>query len=283
MITFVSYVPGARGKFIAEICDLSKLKDDKLDDSLYRHSQESGGQVQWTKALIPYFEQVNLGYANIHGIFPEKENYKQYIDIIIDGLEQANAQNCTVDIHYIEKDSLEYILGRGAKVIRVTVTRSAQASKLQNDFFYKNFIAGINETVDESHKILMREQQLVLARKIIDENYNNDRTWVPKYLLDLAKSKFDLPLSQWGVDGLTVLYKCCGGLNRQLQKPNIVTHDNLFEIEISDVLNFDNIVKIVNFVGGQVNDDVINRFNSYIKQQETIPKFNDYINDFAKC
>ena len=79
----------------------------------------------------------------------------------------------------------------------------------------------------------MREQQLVLARKIIDENYNNDRTWVPKYLLDLAKSKFDLPLSQWGVDGLTVLYKCCGGLNRQLQKPNIVTHDNLFEIEIN--------------------------------------------------
>jgi len=278
MITFVSYKPGARGKFLSEICDLSKTNLNKLDDSLYRHSHGSNGQVQWTMALIPFFEKTGLGFHHIHGIFPEKENYKTYIDLIVQGLQEFEAADFTVDIHYIEQETLQYILDAGHRVVRIVVATQVESEELQNNFFYKNFIAPSSIKTEQSEA-----QKLALAVKLAEDDYHNPDSWVPKHLVELALAKRDQKLENWGRDALNVLYKCSGSLARRLQKKNIITHENLFEIQLSNILNLDEVAKVINFVGGEVNEDVVKRFEAYKEEQRKIPPFKDYINSIPTC
>lgn len=262
MITFISYAPGARGKFITELCERS-VKNPKWIEI----TTMSGGNVFWWNVVGDHFKSIGIGRENSRIISPELDNYKFYVDSVRSALLKFSHEDFFVDTHCIEYESLNYMLESGCKVVRIIVTDSNQIETLKNDFFYKNFVAGPgsdNEKLDFATMIIKRRK---------NKDPNNDYT--------LTTSKFHLPLKQWGEEALAELYNTCTFFNKQ--KENIIIHDNLLEVNYSDLLKIETISKIIKFVDGEMNDRVKKRFNEYVQGQNEIPPFDVYIKDFIKC
>lgn len=262
MITFISYMPGTRGKFLTELCDIS------LNKRLAGSSLNTlGGQITWYDRIRSHLENVGIDWKHAHVIDPEVGNHEFYVDSIVSGLTALGDEDFFVDTHCIEYESLNYMLESGCKVVRVIVTNYLQTDKIQSDFFYKNFIASASSD----------ELKLKLAIRIIEQTKNNN----PNKDFSLSISKFHLPLNQWGEDALRQLYNCC--IFFKIQKENMIIDDNLLELNYNDLLKVETISKLIDFVGGEMNDQVLTRFDNYVQAQNKIPEFDVYIKDFVKC
>jgi hypothetical protein len=262
MTVFISYLPGAKGKFITEICDLSTHLNLHLKTDVH------GGSVYWLDELMQeYLNKNKILQSNYHGMYPEEQYHKFYIDTIANGQEKLKS-NFAVDIHYTNKIPLEYILSKGHKLIRIISTDDDTATRLQNNFFYKNFI---------NHNKADPENKANLASYIM-VNHTDPESMI-------AKKDFDFkligrPLLEWDKESLRILFNMCGLFTRRIQEPNIIKHENLFEVNIRDLTSIDTLASIINFAGGSMNDAVMNRITQYNNAQKDITTFDEYIDDF---
>lgn len=263
MITFISYIPGARGKFVAELCQLSMTTGE-----VYGNPTSAGGNITWINFIQHDLEKLGIQWTDVHHLDPEHEKYKFYIDSISSCLSKFENNNFFVDTHYILKDTLEYALSQGHKVIRIVVSNHKQYEQINNHFFYKNFVSTLSDD----------QKRLDLAKRIVEQSEHGPY----RLKLNLVRDQFDLPLNRWNIEALTILYKLCGEFFK-IQKPNIITHENLLEVDYDSLLNFENVNRIINFVGGELNDHVKKRFDTYVAEQNKIPPFDVYINEFTKC
>lgn len=262
MTVFISYLPGAKGKFIAEICDLS------THPNLYLKADIHGGSVYWLDELMQeYLNKNKILQSNYHGMYPEEQYHKFYIDTIANGQEKLKS-NFVVDIHYTNKMPLEYILSKGHKLIRIVSTDENTASKLQNNFFYKNFI-----NQNKADPIVKAN----FASYIMTNHIDQESLKIKK---DFNTNLIGRPLLDWDKESLRVLFDMCGVFTRRIQQANIIEHENLFEVNINDLTSIDTLTSIINFVGGSMNDAVMNRITQYNNAQQDITSFDEYIDVF---
>lgn len=259
MTVFVSYQAGAKGKFVTEVCDLSTHPE------IVNIKNISSGNVNWiTPEMHEHLINNNFPVTQFHGKFPEEENYQFYIDTVLQQIKKANL-NFSVDTHYVQKCSLEYILSKGEKVIRIIVSNEQSVYKLQNNFFYKNFL----------DKKIYEDIKPVISI-LIEETHAN----CPDLVKDFDHSILDKSLNEWDKNTLSILFDACRVFTKDIQEPNIIVHENLLEIEMDDLLSIDTLTNIVDFVGGTMNDTVCKRIEEYYKAQEKITIFDEYIENF---
>jgi len=263
MTVFVSYHPGAKGKFIAEICDLSKHTNLRKTNL-----QKAGGNARWLDKMIRYLQDNNISISDIHGKFPEEEYCKTYINTVLAGMETLQS-DLTVDTHYTEKCSLEYILEQGHKVIRIVVADEKGVESLQNNFFYKNFID------DEKSPIENRSR---LAKNNIISCGNESYS---KHIVeDFDNELLDKPISQWDKKALSILFDVCGVFTKKIQVYNLIRHPNLLEVNVTDLRYLDVLANIIKFAGGEMNKETRDRIVEYNKAQSNITTFDEYIETF---
>jgi hypothetical protein len=262
MTVFVSYIPGTKGKFVTEICDLSK------NEGLHLKTNVHGGSVYWLNPLMEECLNKNkISQTNYHGIHPEDKYYKFYIDTIVNLTERLKS-NFSVDIHYTSEITLNYILSKGHKLIRIISTDTNNSSKLHNNFFYKNFINQYkNDPIDKAN----------FASFIMTKHNDQSSLKIKK---DFNSELIGKMLHEWDKDSLRILFNICGLFTNKIQQPNIIEHENLFEVNVNDLDSIDTLESIINFVGGSMNDAVVNRITQYNNAQKDITTFDEYIDDF---
>lgn len=265
MIIFVVYGPGAKGKFVTEICDLARMAENALGEI---RPHPSSGRAIWMGYVIDELLAAGFKYGDTHGFHPEAEHYKFYVDTVIAALNKSDLQEPTVDVHYTRKDTIEYMLAKGAKVIRIVVNDDDAARMAHNDFFYKNFIANYENDIED----IGRFSRMILEQQVKFES--------PEQKDHLMATVYSKPLKEWGKEHIRILYNACAGFTGQRQEPGIIQHKNLLEINVKDILDFNTIAVIANFAGGKLNSYVLQRCSDYKKEQEKITSFDDYIDKF---
>ena len=81
-VYFILYAPGAKGKFIAEICEmLTNTFDESIVDTT---GNEFKGLPSWPIVFKEYLENNNLSILHSHGWNPESEQHRNYVDTILD-------------------------------------------------------------------------------------------------------------------------------------------------------------------------------------------------------
>lgn len=265
MIVFVVYNPGSKGKFVTEICDLSRMAENALGEI---RPHPASGRAIWMGYAIDELVARGFKYGDTHGLHPEDENYKFYVDSVMTALNNSELAEPTVDVHYSRKETIEYMLEKGAKVIRIIVPDAASAKMAHNDFFYKNFIANYSNN----------EEDIVRFAKMV---MNNEGKFVSEeQKAQMMETVYSKPLKEWGKENIRALYNACGGFTTRIQEPNILKHKNLLEVKVSDIIDFNTIAMIANFVDGKVNSYVLERLAAYKKEQEKITTFDEYIDTF---
>ena len=265
MITFVMYVPGSKGKFITEICDL--LTNSRRPNVDIR----SAGNVTWTDKI----DYVIDGDTN--GIFPEEFHYQEYIKRISDKTILSNLQDLCVDVHYTNRKTIDYLLSNNHRVIFIS-TSEDDTIKLVDNFYYKNFIApfyvGVNSLQKTSQIEGLLTDNHVTGKSINEEDFN------------IVSPYFSKPFFQWSKDCYDVCYKMikhsCVPSNTDI---NDITHTNFLHLEYKNIGNHNTLQSVANLLSnGVINELSINRFDNYINSQEfgTYDEFIEkFILDFA--
>lgn len=254
-LIFVMYAPGAKGKFITELCDL--LLSTKFST---KNIKSHAGNVTWNRQLRSnnYFSE----YPN--GVFPEEENYKEYIYQIEETCKTLGHDYLCIDTHYQNKETVAAFLEKNHKVIRISKT-DTDSKDLQNNFFYKNFI--YNVTADNLEFRIMDSLRIAktsLASVNKLEEFENDLT---------------IPLHLWSKEKLIFLFDSVGKFTSGKMDP-IEDQENLLNLKYSDLNNMNTLLQLPDFLGVDVNDNFLSRINTYIKQQEQITNFDEYIDKF---
>lgn len=268
-IVFVSYQPGAKGKFVSEVCDISRLGIDPAKNQLVTQAGGAPGWVTKIKQSLDLKHPDFVTKNDYTGIFPEKENYVFYIDTVIEELKKNHAENYAVDTHYVGESSLRYMLDSGVQVIRIVVDTYKELEKIRTNFFYKNFIANFENNKDYS---------LQLANKLFSEG---NVKFLSSSELDSLKSVSTQYLNEWTKTQLKLLNKLCPFMILP-EKKQVVQHENLLEVNLSDLYNFQTFETIIKFVSGELNDIAVKRINSYLVEQEKILSFDEYIDQFLE-
>lgn len=268
MITFISYMPGARGKFVTEICELSHSSANNSNKT------SAGGNISWVSMLTDDLQKLGISWQEIHYLDPENEKFKFYVDSIISAGSQLGIENLFIDTHYILPETFEYAISRGCRVIRIVVNNDENLDNLQNNFFYKNFI----EKYDDPNA---RASCQNLAKKNIIQRKNSRSKWpITEEEFKNVENMFDIPLAHWTKEQLKILHRC--SKFGDLQDKNIMNHSSLIEVNYDDLLKEDTIKKIVEFVAGQYNDNVKRRFDDYVVGQNKVVDFDSYIDKFIR-
>lgn len=259
MTVFISYQPGAKGKFITEICDLGTVPDASLTPKYDIH----GGNIRWLEYPVRrYLHEHNIPNGNYHGLDPEelKENYTRYVDTILECLKTCNSKYA-VDTHYVRETSLNYMLSKGAKVVRIITTDENYINKLFDNFFYKNFI-----NKNKKNSIIIARHVIATTDTPIKEQFNYEM--------------LNRPLNKWDKESLRMLYDISSLSIKKLQEPGIIVHENLLEVNSKELTDIDVLTKIVEFAGGTMNDIVKSRIEEYNNAQQDITTFDEYIEEF---
>lgn len=260
MTVFIAYQSGAKGNFLAEICDLAS------GANAYPFGQKNiiSGNSNWlTLSMTEYLNMHNITQGMYHGIYPQSdpENYTYYIDTVLKGM-KILANKFAVTTHYIEQAPVEYILSKGARVVKVVTTDKESASKLLDNFFFKNFIK------DKNNKNVSN-----MARHVITTTITPLKA---KFNFDLL----DKPLIEWDKDSIRVLYKISALSAAHTQEPNLISHENLLEVNVNSLSSIDTLTEIIEFAGGTINDVVKERIEEYNTAQLEISSFDEYIDQF---
>lgn len=257
MTVFVSYQPGAKGNFIAEICDLGIVPGAY---KILNYSTIEGNRRWLDYAMESYLLSHKISRGSYHGVMPEEENYKFYIDTLIDAFKFTGSK-FSPNIHYTEVASLEYILSKGEKVVRIITATKEHAAKLKDNFFYKNFIKK-----DSAEQTAMAKHVITTTETPLKENFDY--------------TVFKKPLKEWDKNSIKVLYDICALSTVKLQEPNVIKHSNLLEVHSNELASIDVLASIVEFAGGTMNDVVRHRIDEYNAAQEEITTFDEYMNVF---
>lgn len=257
---FTMYVPGAKGKFITELCDL--LLDQEKDVIDFNNT---GGNVGWNFKLgsNKYFAE----YPN--GIFPEEVHYKEYINQIETTAQDLGHVNLCIDTHYVFPETIEYLLERNHKVIRIYTTRE-DAPALQNNFFYKNFMYDLNHPNMRIEDII--KHSLLCAKSAVETAYRFDE----------FKDDLNLPIHKWSREKLKELFKAVGHFTNGYM-PEFGDRENLLNLRFSELNSMDTLMQLPTFLNLKVNDKFLNRCNSYMKKQSEIQTFDEYVDKFLKA
>ena len=258
MITFVMYVPGSKGKFVTEICDLL------LTDHFNKVNVTSAGFVSWANKIGYQFD------GHINGIFPEEIHYQEYIKKVTDKV--ANKQNIHIDTHYTNIETLNYLLENNHKVIFISTTVD-DIIELAENFFYKNFIGPFYGKVDVQQKTEQVKKLLTnnhsIIKSINDEEFN------------LVKEYFSKPFHQWSRECYDICYKMseysCGPAK---SNPKDITHDNFLYLDYKNLGEQSTLQSIANLMSnGVINKSARIRFNQYTNSQE-FGTYNEFIEKF---
>jgi len=117
-VYFILYPPGAKGKFIADLCELLSNTFDQ--DIIDTRGNEFKGVPSWPSAFRDYLENNNLSSLDLHGWYPEPEQYKNYVDTVLEFSKSYN-KKLFVDCHYTGGGSVQYMLDRGCTVIVIKI------------------------------------------------------------------------------------------------------------------------------------------------------------------
>lgn len=253
-LIFVMYPPGAKGKFITELVDLS-LSNEYLIENFKSHA----GNVTWNYLLRSnnYFNE----YPN--GVFPEEENYKEYIYQIEETCKTLGYDSLCIDTHYQNEETVAFLLERNHRVIRITTTVD-DSKDLQNNFFYKNFIYSI--TADNSEFRIMDSLQIA-------------KTSLTSNKLEELKTDLTTPLHLWSKEKLTSLFDAVSEFTSG-KMVSIESRKNLLNLKYSDLNDMNTLLQLPQFLGVDVNDNFLSRSNAYLEQQKHITDFDEYIDKF---
>jgi hypothetical protein len=260
MITFVMYVPGAKGKFITELCDL-------LTNSHHSNIDiKSGGHVSWTDKIDYVIDN------DTNGIFPEDLHYQEYVKKINDKTILSNVQDLFVDVHYTNRQTIDYLLSNNHKVIFIS-TSEDDTIKLVDNFYYKNFIAPFYVGVNSLQKTKQIEGLLTDNYKAVKSLNDED--------FDIVSPYFSKPFFQWSKDCYDVCYKMirssCIHKNTII---NDITHRNFLHLEYKNISDPNTLQQVANLVSsGLTNKLAVSRFNSYTDSQ-SFGTYNEFIEKF---
>lgn len=259
------YVPGSKGKFITEICDL--LTNSRRPNVDIR----SAGNVTWTDKI----DYVIDGDTN--GIFPEEFHYQEYIKRISDKTILSNLQDLCVDVHYTNRKTIDYLLSNNHRVIFIS-TSEDDTLKLVDNFYYKNFIAPFYVRVNSLQKTSQIEGLLTDNYKVVKSLNDED--------FDIVNPYFSKPFFQWSKDCYDVCYKMIrSSCNPTHTKVDDITHSNFLHLEYKNISDPNTLQQVANLVSsGLTNKLAVSRFNSYTNSQEfgTYDEFIEkFILDFA--
>jgi hypothetical protein len=259
MITFVMYVPGAKGKFITEICDiLTNSHRSNIDI-------KSGGHVSWTDKIDYVIDN------DTNGIFPEELHYQEYIKKISDKTISSNVKDLFVDVHYINRETIDYLLGNNHKVIFIS-TSEDDILNLVDNFYYKNFIAPFYTGIDPL-------QKTKLIEGLLTDNYNTVKSLNDEDF-DIVSTYFSKPFFQWSKDCYDVCYKMirssCKPTNADVSD---LTHDNFLHLKYKNISDPNTLQQVTNLLSVGINELALNRFNSYTDSQ-AFGTYNEFIEKF---
>lgn len=254
------YVPGAKGKFITEMCDLliTNSNDVKLPVNV-----KSGGHVSWTDQLKYVID------GDTNGIFPEELHYKEYIKRITD---KANKQDINVDTHYTKLETIIYLLANNHNVIFIN-TDEDDILELVDNFYYKNFIAPFYTGIDPLKKTKQIEGLLIDNYKTIKSLNDNE--------FNLVKEYFAKPFYQWSKECYDICYTMARhSCNPPKLNPKELTHNNFLYLEYKNLGQESTIQSIANLMSNGVISKVARyRFNSYTDSQ-AFGTYNEFIEKF---
>ena len=254
-LIFVSYAPGAKGKFVTELCSILLTKDrETVNVNL------GGGNIRWNQTLgsNDYFKE----YPN--GIFPEQEHYKEYIKQIEDTCLAIGCETLCIDTHYMSEETVEYLLERGHKVIRIFTTQE-DSKDLQNNFFYKNFMYKLS---DSNIKFKL-EDALNIAKTTITSADKLEE------FADVLQTHLHL----WSKQQLTSLFDTVGSCTSG-RVDTISDRPNLLNLKYSGLNDTSSLLAIPKFLNVEPSNEFLLRCESYIKEQTKITNFDNYIDLF---
>jgi len=262
-LVFIMYLSGAKGKFITELCDLLMHPPRDIGYVTKHFFNNSGGNVNWNYKLLSnkYFDL----YPN--GVFPEEINYTEYVSQIEDSCKSAGLESLCIDTHYQLPKTVQYLLDRNYKVIRIYTT-TEDGPILQNNFFFKNFIYDLTKTRSINDTIKYSLQ----CAKVAIETANK---------LEEFKYDLNIPLHNWSKERLKSLFNIIGHFTGG-HMHEIEDKENLMNLKFTDINNIDNLLPIANFLGVEVNDNFLNRCDMYFKKQNQIQQFDEYVETFLK-
>lgn len=267
-VYFILYPPGAKGKFITEICELlSNTFDEELVDTT---GNEFKGFPSWPVMFGDYLESRNRSKLDLHGWYPESEQHKNYVDTVIEFSKSYN-KKLFVDCHYSLGDSVQYMLDQGCKVI-IIKTYFKDRHELLNNFFYKNII--LNYPNNFSKKLLTLWKEMIDVKNVkypISQELKDIYLKIEPY----KSTEFHL----WPREIKDLLFKTTEIMNSgriYYFNPN----DNCLTIEYDKIGSNKMLVQLSEFINGTIDSRTLNVYNTYSAHQKTIPKYEDYIDNF---
>ncbi len=254
-LVFVMYTPGAKGKFVTELSSILLTSDRETVNA-----SNIGGNIRWNQTLKSnnYFKE----YPN--GIFPEEENYKEYIHQIEETCKEIDCDTLCIDTHYMNEETLKYILERGHRVIRIYTTEH-DSMDLQNNFFYKNFIYNLS---DKNLNFKLEDSLKIAKTAIISSNK-----------LKEFENILQTPLHLWSKEQLTSLYDLVSASTSGITETINDRHD-LLNLKYSNLNDINELLKIPKFLNVKVNNEFLSRCQTYIEEQKRITNFDNYIDSF---
>lgn len=271
-VCFILYAPGAKGKFITELCEVLSTKQSN-------ESQLVKGHPNWMFDFSKYLPSVDLPQRNLHGFNPEVEKYKFYVDTILDFSKGYN-KKLFVDCHYNKLDTIKYMLETGCKVIVINHNNKSteERHELANNFFYKNLIYNYPNTTDPE----MLDQLISSVQRILEVGLGPAGMPTIKKLNEMYV-KFvpyrSLPLHAWPREAKDVLYDSVYLLNTE-GNINFVNHDNCLVIDYKTIGSEDMLTSLANFIDEDIDSTAITLYNKYSANQKAIPKYTEYIDTF---
>lgn len=260
MITFVMYVPGSKGKFITEICDIL------TNSHRFYIDIKSGGHVSWTDKIDYVIDN------DTNGIFPEELHYQQYVKKISDKTILSNVKDLFVDVHYTNRKTIDYLLSNNHRVIFIS-TSEDDTIELVDNFYYKNFIAPFYTRINSLQKTRQIESLLIDNHNVVKSLNEEDFNIVSPY--------FSKPFFQWSKDCYDVCYKMirssCNPSNTDI---NDITHTNFLHLEYKNIGNHNTLQSVADLVSeGVINESALTRFNNYTSSQE-FGTYDEFIRKF---
>lgn len=265
-VYFILYCPGAKGKFIAEICELlSNTFDEGIVDTT---GKEFKGVPSWPVVFKEYLENKNQSSLDLHGWHPEPEQYKNYVNTILEFSKSYN-KKLFVDCHYSEGNSVQYMLDQGCKVI-IIKNYFKDRYELLNNFFYKNII--LNYPNNFTKFLLDLWKEMANADSFSQE--------IKDIYLKIEPYK-SIDFHLWPREIKDLLFKTTELMNTG-RVHYFNQHENCLKIAYDKIGADEILVQLSEFVGGTIDSKTLNMYNTYSRNQKTIPKYEDYIDTFYK-
>ena len=273
-VYFILYAPGAKGKFVTEVCE---MLTNTFDESIVNTTgNEFKGLPSWPIVFKEYLENNNLPIVHAHGWQPEVEQHKNYVDTILNFSKSYN-KKLFVDCHYTNNgNSVEYMLEKGCKVI-VIKNYIKDRYELLHNFFYKNIIVGYPNKF--SHVFLKHCKDLIDNNAFGDIGKKMTEELKEMYLKIEPYAEIDFHL--WPREIKDLLFKSICLINAG-RVNYFNTHENCLKINYSDIGSEEILIQLSEFVDGNIDNKTLNMYNTYSMAQKSIPKYEDYIDTFYK-